>query len=224
MKILIVEDNKELNEFLVNSLKAECYEVDAAQDGQKGLKMAQDNEYDLLMLDLNLPKVNGDQICSLIRSEKVSTPILILTVETDVADKVRLLNSGADDYMTKPFSLEELVARVKAMLRRPKIMKADVIEIDNLIIDVKKHKVTRGDKEINLTFKEFELLEYLAANQGYVITRGKIIEHVWDMNADLFSNSIEVHVFNLRKKIDKKGEKRLIHTVPNRGYKLELKS
>jgi DNA-binding response OmpR family regulator len=198
--------------------------VDSAMDGQKGLKMVQENEYDLLILDLNLPKVNGDQICALMRAEKISTPILILTVETDVTDKVRLLNSGADDYMTKPFSLEEIIARVKAMLRRPKIMKADVMEIDNLVIDVKRHRVTRAGKEINLTYKEFELLEYLAANQGYVITRGRIIEHVWDMNADLFSNSIEVHVFNLRKKVDQKGEKRLIHTIPNRGYKLELKN
>ena len=223
MKLLVIEDNKEVNEFLVSSLRAECFEVDFALDGRKGYKMSQENDYDLIILDLNLPKLNGDQICSLLRADKVTTPILILTVEMDVDDKVRLLNCGADDYMTKPFLLKELVARVKALLRRPKIVRQNIIEVDNLVVDVQKHQVTRDGKEIDLTYKEFELLEFLASNQGYVLSRGKIIEHVWDMNADLFSNSIEVHIFNLRKKVDKKGWRKLIYTVPNRGYKLDIK-
>jgi len=223
MKLLIIEDNKEINEFLTSSLKAECYEVDSCLDGKEGITMASENDYDLLILDLNLPKLNGDQICSLLRGDGLSLPILILTVESNVDDKTRLLNSGADDYMTKPFSIKELIARVKALLRCPKIIKDDVIVVDDLIIDIQKHRVIRGGKEVDLTFKEFELLEYLACNQGYVLSRGKIIEHVWDMNADLFSNSIEVHIFNLRKKIDQEGMKRLIHTIPNRGYKIEVK-
>ncbi len=224
MKLLIIEDNKEINDFLTSSLRAECYEVDSCLDGKKGMTMGSENDYDLLILDLNLPKLNGDQICSLLRSDGQTIPILILTVESDIDNKARLLNSGADDYMTKPFSIKELIARVKALLRRPKLIKDDVIVVDDLVIDIQKHKVTRGEKEIELTFKEFELLEYLASNQGYVLSRGKIIEHVWDMNADLFSNSIEVHIFNLRKKIDQDGLKRLIYTIPNRGYKMEVKN
>lgn len=224
MKLLIIEDNKEISEFLVSSMRAECFEVDFALDGQKGYKMAEDNDYDLIILDLNLPKLNGDQICSLLRASGITIPILILTVESDIDDKVRLLNSGADDYMTKPFSLKELIARVKSLLRRPKLVRQEVIVIDDLVIDSQKQLVIRAGREIDLTYKEFELLEFLAANRGYVLSRGKIIEHVWDMNADLFSNSIEVHVFNLRRKIDRKGLKRLIHTIPNRGYKIDVKN
>lgn len=223
MKILVVEDDKEINDFLVKSLKSECFEVERSFDGKQGYKMASENDYDLIVLDLNMPKLNGDQICVLLRSSNITTPIIILTVEKDVDEKVRLLNSGADDFLSKPFSLIEFIARVKVLLRRPKMITNDVIVIDDLIIDPQKHQVIRAGKELELTFKEFELLQFLASNRGYVVSRGKIIEHVWDMNADLFSNSIEVHIFNLRKKIDKKGMKRLIHTIPNRGYKIEIK-
>lgn len=222
MKILIVEDDDELREYLQMALKSEGFETDVASNGLDGLNLARTHEYDLILLDYILPKINGDKICELLRQEKKVTPILCLSVRDEVKDVVGLLNLGADDYLAKPFSLDELLARVQALLRRPSMACADIIEIDDLTIDISKHQVLRGTKLINLTNKEFSLLEYLARNQGYVVSRSRIIENVWDMNADLFSNSIEVHVFNLRKKINLCGYQPLIHTVSGRGYKLEL--
>lgn len=222
MKILIVEDDCEISEFLHSALKSECVETDVVVKGNNALKMIRNNDYDLIVLDLVLPGMSGEQLCEIVRSEGLDTPILVLSVESDVDDKVSLLNLGADDFLAKPFSLEEFLARVHALLRRPQEMSHDVIKLGDLEIDSKKHLVTIAGSEVKLTNKEFALLEYLARNNGLVVSRAKIIENVWDMNADLFSNSIEVHVFNLRKKMKNLLKRDVIRTVANRGYKMEL--
>jgi len=149
-------------------------------------------------------------------------PILMLSVVSGIETKVSLLDAGADDYLTKPFSLSELLARIRALLRRPKELKTDVFKLDNLVLDTKKHIALRDNKKIYLTAKEYALLELLLRNEGAVTSRGMILEHVWDMNADPFSNSIEVHISNLRSKIDTKNQKKLIYTIPGRGYKIDI--
>jgi len=222
MKILVVEDEKEIRNFLRRSLEAECFVVDAAEDGERGSFMARTNDYDVVVLDNIMPKKNGLKVCEEIRADGKNTPILVLSVKSEVTSKVDLLNAGADDYLTKPFSLDELMARVKALLRRPKQLKQEILTMDNLMLDVNKHTVTRGKKEIYLTRKEFTLLKYFLMNPGTPLSRSMIMEHVWDMSADPFSNTIEAHVASLRRKIDDRGEIRLIHTLPGRGYKMEL--
>jgi len=218
MRILVVEDEKKINDFLKKSLESECFAVDTAMDGEKGSYLARSNNYDLIILDNILPKKDGVQVCREIRESKSNVPIIILSVKSETITKVDLLNAGADDYLTKPFSLEELLARMRALLRRPKDFKSDIFSVDDLIVDIAKHSVKRGDEEIKLTRKEFMLLEYLLKNQGIVLSRGMIMEHVWDMNADLFSNTIESHILSLRKKIDFEGNKKLIQTISGRGY------
>lgn len=222
MRILVVDDDKTITNFLKKALEEECFEVDVANDGQRGGFLAKTNDYDLVILDYNLPAKNGREICEELRKENLPTKILMLSVETESHKKADLLNLGADDYVAKPFSFEELSARIRALLRRPEELKTDVFKIDDLVIDGKKHVVTRSDKKIYLTVKEFMLLEYLAKNSGNVVSRGMILEHVWDMNADPFSNTIEAHISNLRRKIDASHKKKLIHTVPGRGYKLDI--
>lgn len=223
MRILLVEDEIEIHKFLKHSLEAACYAVDIAEDGEQGVFLAKTNNYDLIILDMMLPKKNGDQVCQEIRAAGIITPIIILSVRSETNTKINLLNLGADDYLTKPFSFEELIARIKAILRRPqKLENVDTILIDNLNIDPDNYTVERGGKNVYLTRKEFMLLKYLLQNIGKVLTRSQIMEHVWDINADPFSNTIETHIRNLRKKVDSKGEKKLIHTIPGRGYKLDL--
>lgn len=223
MRILLIEDNKEIINFLQKSLKAECYIVDVAEDGEKGSFLARTNEYDLVILDYILPQKDGLAVCKEIRKDGKTVPIIILTVKSEVEDKITLLNSGADDYLTKPFSFAELLARIKALLRRPKKVEKEVLKIDDLVVNTNGHTTKRGAKEIYLTRKEFTLLEYLIRNQGKVLSRGMLMEHVWDMEADPFSNTIESHILNLRRKIDFNGKKKLIHTVPGRGYKLDIR-
>lgn len=222
MRILVIDDDKSITNFLKKALEEECFEVDIANDGQKGDFLARTNDYDLIILDNNLPNKNGREICESLRKENISTQILMLSVETESHQKADLLNIGADDYMSKPFSFEELSARIRALLRRPKEIKTNVFKIDDLVIDDKKHTVERDGKKIYLTVKEFMLLEYLAKNSGDVVSRGMILEHVWDMNADPFSNTIEAHISNLRRKIDSANKRKLIYTVPGRGYKIDL--
>jgi len=221
MKILLIDDDEAIRNFLKSALESECFEVDLAEDGEKGSFLSRTNDYDVIVCDYSLPKKNGQQICEEIRKDGKDTPILMLSVEGESHLKADLLNSGADDYLTKPFSLEELLARIRALLRRPNQIKNDILKIDDLIIDTKKHVVKRGEKIIYLTMKEFMLLEYLIRSKGAVQSRAIILEHVWDMNADLFSNTIEAHISNLRRKIDTKGKKKLIHTIPGRGYKID---
>lgn len=220
MRILIAEDDKGIINYLKPSLEGENFIVDAVEDGEKGLYLAQTNDYDLIILDNILPKKEGYKICEEIRKDGKTVPIMMLSVKSEIETKVKLLNAGADDYLTKPFSFEELRARIKALLRRPKKIENQILKVDDLVLDKSRQTVARGKKEIYLTGKEFSLLEYLMKNQDTVLSRGMIMEHVWDMNADPFSNTIEMHILNLRRKIEQKNKKKLIRTVPGRGYKI----
>jgi DNA-binding response OmpR family regulator len=219
MKILVVEDELETAETLKARLEAECYAVDIESDGDKASYRAKINHYDLILLDNMLPGKNGDQICRELREYKMSTPILILSGQNDIEQKINLLNCGADDYVTKPCSYTEIAARVKALLRRPpSIESATTLVVDDLVLDREMFSATRGKRVIRLTPKEFAILEYFMKHPGRVITRGMLLEHVWDDSADPLSNSIETHVTNIRKKIDRGGRRKLIHTIPGRGY------
>jgi DNA-binding response OmpR family regulator len=222
MRILIVEDDASVRLAVKSGLEAECFVVEEAADGEAGMKLALERTYDLIILDYMLPKKNGIEICSALREANNATPVLLLSVQSEVADKVQALNVGADDYMTKPFSFTELVARVRALLRRPAALVEEIVSFDDLTLDPRKQKVMKGKQEIYLTRKEFMLLEYLLKNQGAVVTRTMLIDHVWDASIDASSNTIESHILSLRKKLGKK-RNRLIHTVPGRGYKIDNK-
>jgi len=222
MKILLIEDEKTIREALIEQLKSQHFSVDAAINGEKGSAMAQASYYDLIVLDNILPKKNGLEVCREIRSYGKHVPIIILSVETETMKKVDLLNAGADDYLTKPFAFEELLARIYALLRRPlEVLKED-LSIADLRVSISKQTVTRGNEKIYLTRKEFDLLEYLIKNKGAVLSRNMIMEHVWDIDANPFSNTVETHILKLRRKIDSPKRAKLIHTVPARGYKLDI--
>ena len=218
MRILIVEDQKEIASSLKRKLEDECYAVDVEHDGNHGFYRARTNDYDLILLDNMLPGKTGYEICSELREYKMSTPIMILSVRSDIDAKVDLLNCGADDYITKPFSFTELSARVKALLRRPRMMEGTTLEFDGLVLNQKTYSFTFEDKTTYLTPKEYMLLEYLMKNPHTVISRAMILEHVWDESGDPFSSAIETHIMNLRKKIDPKNKDRFIKTVSGRGY------
>jgi len=218
VRILIVEDEKKVAAFIKKGLEEETYAVDVAYDGEDGLHMGVENQYDLIILDLMLPIIDGLNVLSRLREKKVETPILLLTAKDSVEDKVTGLNSGADDYLTKPFAFSELLARIRVLLRRGKAETKTVLQIDGLSLDLVSHKVKRNDEEIELTGKEYSLLEYFMRNQGKVLTRTMIAEHVWDYNFDTFTNVIDVYVNHLRKKIDKGYPEKLLHTLRGVGY------
>ena len=218
MRILIVEDEKKVAAFIKKGLEEETYAVDVAYDGEDGLHMGVENQYDLIILDLMLPIIDGLSVLSRLREKKVETPILLLTAKDSVEDKVTGLNTGADDYLTKPFAFSELLARIRVLLRRGKAETKTVLQIDGLSLDLVSHKVKRNDEEIELTGKEYSLLEYFMRNQGKVLTRTMIAEHVWDYNFDTFTNVIDVYVNHLRKKIDKSYPEKLLHTLRGVGY------
>lgn len=220
MRILVVEDEEKISRFLRDTLEAEYFAVDIAEDGERGSYFARTNEYDLVILDNMLPKKDGMQVCKEIRASGRTMPILVVSVKTDVMDKVELLNAGADDYLAKPFVLEELLARIRALMRRPNSIEADILTVEDLVLDTKNGLVTRSGEDILLTRKEFMLLQYLMRNEGIVLSRGMILEHVWDMSVDIFSNTIESHILSLRKKIKDTGKSRLIQTVSGRGYRI----
>jgi len=222
MRVLVVEDEKGILDFLKISLEAECFAVDTTEDGIKGLAMARANNYDVIILDNMLPGKTGQEICQDLRKDGNIVPIIMLSVKADSMTKVDLLNAGADDYLTKPFSFYELLARIRALMRRPKKIESEMIQMGDLTLDIKKHKVTRSNREIHLTRKEFTLLEYLMRNPGVVMSRGMIMEHVWDVNADPFSNTVESHILNLRRKVDTGFEKNMIRTISGRGYKIDI--
>ncbi len=222
MRILIIEDEKEIRSFLKKALQEEFFAVDTAEDGEEGSYMARTSDYDLVVMDNILPKKEGPKICEEIRTAGKTMPIIMLSVKSEASTKVDLLNAGADDYLTKPFSFEELLARIRALLRRPKQIEEEILQIDDMVLNVKEHIVKRGEKEIYLTRKEFSLLEYMMRNHGVALSRGMIMEHVWDMNIDPFSNTIESHIMSLRRKIDTKGKPGLIQTISGRGYKMGL--
>jgi len=220
MRILVVEDEEKIRNFLKKNLEAECFAVDAVDDGAEGLELARINNYDLLLLDNILPTKTGLEICSELRNLGKVFPILILSGISETNIKVQALNAGADDYLTKPFSFEELIARMRALLRRPSTLEKELLSTGNVTLDTKKHIVSRDGEEITLTRKEFMLLAYLMKNEGNVLSRGMLMEHVWDMNADPFSNTIEAHVLSLRKKLKCEDRNELIQTIPGRGYKI----
>jgi two-component system copper resistance phosphate regulon response regulator CusR len=219
MKILIVDDEKEIILFLKSNLNASGFVVDKASSGKKGLSLAENNSYDIIILDLNLPDLDGFEICKILRTKKIMTPILVLSGNNNTENKIKLLNSGVDDYMTKPFALEELIARVNALLRRPKEISDNLLCIKDLELDQQNQIVKRNGEEVYLTRKEFLLLEYLMIHSCIVISRGELMEHVWDMEANLFSKTIETHVLNLRRKIDSKRSTPLLKSVSGRGYR-----
>jgi len=219
MRILVIEDEAPIAAVIKRGLEGARFSVDVAGDGEAGLQMALGEEYGLIVLDLMLPKRDGWSVCEALRARRVTTPILMLTAREGVADRVRGLEIGADDYLPKPFDFTELLARVRALLRRDKVHKAGVIRIGDLEIDTSASRVTRAGQEIHLTKREFTLLEALAANEGRVLTREVILERVW-MDEDSYSNTVDVYVGQLRKKIDAGHDVRLIHTVHGVGYSL----
>ena len=218
MRILVVEDEKKVASFIRQGLGEEGYAVDVATDGEEGLALAMDQVHDLIILDIGLPKMDGLQVLQELRRRKVATPVLLLTVRATLEDKVLGLDSGADDYLSKPFAFQELVARVRALLRRRTEGGPAVLQFADLTLDPTRHTVLRGGKRIDLTAKEFALLDYFMRNPGRVLTRTMIIEHVWDYDFDTGTNVVDVYVNYLRKKIDSDRQTKLIHTVRGVGY------
>jgi len=218
MKLLIIDDNKDLCDSLEEVLQSESFIIDSAYTGTDGIYKVCQNAYDLIILDLNLPDMNGVEVCEELRKRGKTLPILVLTVHTEVEHKIHLLNSFADDYLTKPFSFDELLARIRALLRRPKTLVDELLQIEDLTLNVGKQTVTRNGKDIPLTTKEFDILQYLMAHQGELISRATIIENIWHTDPDLFSKTLETHLSNLRKKINKDSDVELIQTIVGRGY------
>lgn len=220
MRILVVEDEKKVAGFIKKGLEEESYAVDVAYDGVEGEYLASTNDYDVVILDIMLPKKNGIEAVRDLRSKNIKTPVLLLTARDTVEDKVKGLNSGADDYLSKPFAFEELLARVRALMRRKDYGLAE-LKFADLVLDQATRKAKRGDTVIDLTSKEYGLLEYFLRNPNKVLTRTMIAEHVWDYTFDSDTNVIDVYVNHLRNKIDKEPLKRLIHTVRGVGYILK---
>lgn len=219
MRLLVVDDDEHLRASLREHFEAEAFAVDVAKDGEEGSYTARTNSYNLIILDCNLPKKSGREVCAEIRSAGGSVPILAISVESKIEHKLGLFNAGADDYLIKPFSSLELLARVRALLRRPAVYEQNRFSVADLILDRDRHIVMRGNKMLYLTVKEFGILELLVRNKDRVTSRTALMEEVWEKDLDPFSNTIETHIVNLRRKIDA-GRKPLIHTVPGRGYKL----
>jgi len=220
MRILIVEDEKKVARFIQQGLEEEHYSVDVAHDGERGALLAETQGYDLLILDVMLPKLSGIEMTRRLRASRLATPILMLTAKTATEDKVAGLDSGADDYLTKPFAFAELLARVRSLLRRGSKEKSTVLSIADLELDTVSHKAKRGERAIELTAKEYALLEYFLRNKNRVLSRTIISEHIWDYNFDTGTNLIDVYVNHLRNKIDSGFERKLIHTVRGVGYVL----
>jgi len=222
MRILIIEDDHKIANAIKKGLEQESFAVDVAYNGQDGLGSALSFDYDLIILDRMLPEVDGIKICEGLRQENKHMPIIMLTARDKVSDRVDGLNSGADDYLVKPFAFEELLARIRSLLRRPKELKSNIFKISDLSLDERSFEVTRTNQKIDLSQKEFALLRYLMANANRILTKDQIMAHVWDYDADILPNTVEVYIGYLRNKIDKpfKNLKPLIHTVRGFGYKI----
>lgn len=224
MRIVVIEDEVKIAQAIKRGLELKGYAVDTVYDADSGLAYALDPEYDLVILDRMLPgSIDGVELCRQVRAEGRHVPILMLTARGTIGDKVEGLNSGADDYLVKPFSFDELTARVKALLRRPPTQTGTVMRLDDLSLDTANYQVKRGNAEIRLSGKEYALLEYLLNSQGRVVTKDMIITHVWDEDADILPNTVEVYIGYLRNKIDRAfpDKHQLLHTVRGFGYKLE---
>jgi len=220
MRLLLVEDDNKVAAFIKKGLEEEYYTVDTAEDGNDGLLMAGGIKYDLIILDRMLPGITGLDLCSQLRAQGIKTPVLMLTAMDSVEDKVKGFESGADDYLTKPFSFSELLARIKALLRRTSDSTSEHV-LDDLRVELLTRRVFRSEKEIILTPKEFALLEYLIRNKGRVLSRTQIIENIWGYDFDPLTNIVDVHIRSLREKIDKEHERKLIRTVRGAGYVLK---
>ncbi|HEX8888863.1 MAG TPA: response regulator transcription factor [Pyrinomonadaceae bacterium] len=220
MRILLVEDEPSAAKMLAKGLREQSYAVDVAIDGETALYQASVNDYDLIVLDVMLPRRDGFEVCREIRATGSSVPVLMLTARDVVEDRIAGLDSGADDYLTKPFDFGELLARTRALLRRGEVVRSEVLKIADLEIDTRAKRVSRAGRDIQLTAKEYGLLEYFARNAGRVLGRAEISEHVWDENFDAFSNLIEVYVQRLRRKIDDGHAEKLFQTRRGEGYVL----
>ena len=223
MKILLIEDSKKFSDLVKKGLENEGYTVDCVYDGQDGKHRIElcGSEYDLIILDIMLPKIDGITVCRSIRKGKIDTPVLMLTAKDATEDKIIGLDSGADDYLVKPFEFNELLARIRALLRRPKTVLPAELKISDLTLNPATIKVYRDRKEIILTLKEFRLLEYFMRNAGITLTREDILNNLWDYEFDSFSNVVDVHVKNLRKKVDSNYKEKLFQTVWGVGYKIK---
>lgn len=223
MRVLLIEDEIALSDVVSKRLKKEGYSVDVVKDGEEGKHYIDMATYDLIILDLMLPKIDGITLLKSIRNIKIVTPVLILTAKDSVQDKIIGLDAGADDYLGKPFSLEELLARARALLRRTSDNKETILKEDDLVIDTLKHSVTRAEKEIEMTSKEYAILEYMMRNKGQVLSREQIIEHAWNFDFDFDLNIINVYIRYLRSKIDDNFDNKLLHTIRGSGYTLKQK-
>jgi len=220
LRILVVEDEQDLNRVIVKKLKMEGYSVDSCYDGEAALDYIYMTSYDAVILDILMPKKNGYQVLAYIREKKIPTPVLFLTAKDSLDDRIKGLDLGADDYLVKPFHFGELMARLRAMVRRNYGTVSNQLQVDNLILNSDTHVVTRAGKDISLSAKEFSMLEYLMQNEGIVLSRGRLEEHLWDLEYQGASNMIDVYIRYLRQKIDRDYDVKLIHTVRGVGYVL----
>lgn len=224
MRILVVEDEPRMANVIAKGLREHSYAVDIAADGAAGLYQTSINDYDVIVLDVLLPELDGYEVCRELRQRGNTTPVLMLTARAAVDDRIAGFDAGADDYLTKPFSFRELLARIRALLRRDLQLRPDVLEIEDLVVDSASHRVSRANHDVQLTAKEYALLEYLARRAGQLVSRAEIAAHVWDDSFDPFSNAIEVYMNRLRKKIDGNHSIKLLHTRRGEGYILEPRS
>jgi DNA-binding response OmpR family regulator len=218
MRLLLVEDDEGIISFLEKGLREATYAVDIARDGNDALYKSAVNEYDAVILDIMIPAPDGLEVCRALRNSGSKVPIIMLTARDEVGDRIRGLDLGADDYLTKPFQVSELLARLRAVMRRGSAQTSAVIEVGNLTIDTAAQTVNRGDREVTLTARQYAVLEYLARNAGRVVSRTELTEHVWNEGRDTFSNVIDVHITHLRQKIDREPDEPLIHTRRGAGY------
>ena len=227
MRILVVEDEKKINDIIVKTLKQEKYGVDSCFDGEEALDYIFSVEYDIILLDIMLPKRNGFEVMESMRKKGIKTPVLFLTARDQIEDRVKGLDLGADDYLVKPFAFEELLARIRVVLRKNSVSGEDsgnILKIANLTVDCNKHEVLRDEISIKLSAKEFSILEYMMRNKGRVVSKEKIEEHVWDFDYEGGSNIVEVYIKFLRKKIDNDFSPKLIHTIRRVGYVLKVEN
>ena len=227
MRILVVEDEKKINDVIVKTLKKEKYGVDSCFDGEEALDYIFSVEYDIILLDIMLPKRDGFEVMESMRKKGIKTPVLFLTARDQIEDRVKGLDLGADDYLVKPFAFEELLARIRVVLRKNSVSGEDsgnILKIANLTVDCNKHEVFRDEISIKLSAKEFSILEYMMRNKGRVVSKEKIEEHVWDFDYEGGSNIVEVYIKFLRKKIDNDFSPKLIHTIRRVGYVLKVEN